>query len=218
MVLSPFFAILIFSPILIALIIILKLTGEGEVFFLQPRVGKNNNFFNLIKFSTMLKNSPNEGSGEITLLRDPRILPIGHFLRKYNLNELPQLFNILIGDMSLIGPRPQTKRCFDAFPQNIKKDIIKIKPGLSGIGSIVFSQEETFLSNIDNYNDIYDKIIMPYKGELELWYIKNKNIKNCILLIFLTVWIILIPKSKILWNVFQTLPKPNEELSTYLQL
>ena len=165
----------------------------------------------------MLKNSPNEGSGEITLLRDPRILPIGHFLRKYNLNELPQLFNILIGDMSVIGPRPQTKRCFDAFPQNIKKAIIKIKPGLSGIGSIVFSQEETFLSNIDNYNDIYDKIIMPYKGELELWYIDNKNIKNYILLIILTVWIILIPKSKILWNVFQTLPTPNEELSTYLQ-
>ena len=118
-------AIFIFSPILICIVIILRFTGEGEVFFLQDRVGKDKKNFTLFKFATMLKDSENIGTGTITLHNDPRILPFGSFLRKTKLNELPQLFNILNGTMSVIGPRPQTKRCYEAFPlasiEQIKK-------------------------------------------------------------------------------------------------
>ena len=107
----------------------LKFTGEGEVFFYQKRVGLNFQTFYLIKFVTMLKNSPFIGSGTITLKDDPRILPFGRFLRKTKINELPQLINVLVGDMSVIGPRPQTDRCFQAFPYKYQKEITKVKPG-----------------------------------------------------------------------------------------
>jgi lipopolysaccharide/colanic/teichoic acid biosynthesis glycosyltransferase len=103
---------IIFIPIAMPIIIILKLTGEGEIFYLQERIGFNGERFNLIKFATMLKNSPNIGSGDITIESDPRVLPAGHFLRKSKLNEVPQILNILKGDMTLVGPRPLTPRNF----------------------------------------------------------------------------------------------------------
>ena len=108
-----FFIILIFLPIMIIIFILLKFTGEGDIFFYQDRIGKNGKYFKLYKFATMLRNSPNIATGTITIKNDPRILPLGRILRKTKINELPQLFNILIGDMSFIGPRPLT-------PQNFK--------------------------------------------------------------------------------------------------
>ena len=98
-------ALIFLSPLLLPIIIILKLTGEGEVFFMQERIGRNGRLFKLIKFATMLKNSPNLGTGTVTMKHDPRILPVGKFLRKTKINELPQLLNILLGDMSVVGPR-----------------------------------------------------------------------------------------------------------------
>src|SRR6185369_2253365 len=109
-------ALIVLSPLLVPIVIALRLTGEGEVFFIQSRVGRGGRMFGLYKFATMLKNSPNMGTGTVTLSGDPRILPLGKFLRKTKINELPQLLNILKGDMSIVGPRPQTQRCFAAFP------------------------------------------------------------------------------------------------------
>ncbi len=109
-------ALVFLSPLLIPIALLLKLSGEGEIFFLQERVGKNREMFKLYKFATMLKDSPNIGTGTVTMKNDPRILPIGAFLRKTKINELPQLLNVFLGHMSLIGPRPQAQRCFDAFP------------------------------------------------------------------------------------------------------
>ena len=100
-------ALFLLSPLLIPIIIILRFTGEGEIFFIQKRIGMNKNNIKLFKFATMLKDSPNLGSGTVTLHNDPRILPFGSWLRKTKINELPQLINILIGDMSIIGPRPE---------------------------------------------------------------------------------------------------------------
>ena len=117
-------ALLLLSPLLVPIVITLKLTGEGEVFFLQERIGKGGDKFKLFKFATMLKNSPNIGTGTVTMRGDPRVLPVGTFLRKTKINELPQLLNIFFGDMSVIGPRPQTQRCFDAFPTQSQKEII----------------------------------------------------------------------------------------------
>ena len=108
-------ALLILSPLLVPIVITLRLTGEGEVFFLQERIGKSGEKFKLCKFATMLKNSPNIGTGTVTMRGDPRVLPVGTFLRKTKINELPQLLNIFFGDMSVIGPRPLTTQTFGAY-------------------------------------------------------------------------------------------------------
>ena len=206
-------ALLVLSPLLIPIMIILKLTGEHEVFYLQERIGKDGKPFKLIKFATMLKDSPNMGTGTVTVKDDPRILPFGKFLRKTKINELPQLINILKGDMSIIGPRPQTNRCFLAFPKKSQEAIKKVKPGLSGIGSVVFRNEEEILDDktIDRLK-YYDEVIAPYKGELEEWFIKHRNLYTYFMLIFLTAWAVINPKSKLHFKVFKDLPKPPKEL------
>jgi len=201
-------ALIILSPFLLPLMFLLKITGEGEVFFLQNRVGRGGKQFELYKFATMLKNSPNMGSGTVTVHKDPRILPMGGFLRKSKINELPQLINIFKGDMSVIGPRPQTQRCFDAFPLLSKEEIIKVRPGLSGIGSIVFRSEEEMMHANNDPDKFYDEIVMPYKGSLEEWYVSHQNIGSYFSLIGLTVWVILNSDSGFVWKVFKDLPDP----------
>ena len=162
-------ALLTLSPILIPILIILKLTGEGEIFFLQERVGIRGRKFKLFKFATMLKNSPNIGTGTVTLKGDPRVLPVGRFLRKTKINELPQLLNIFLGDMSVIGPRPLTVETFEAYSNNTQNLIKQVRPGLSGIGSIIFRNEEEIMHGANASIDFYTNVIAPYKGELEEW-------------------------------------------------
>lgn len=203
-------------PLWIIVIPILRLTGEGEVFYHQPRVGKGGKLFNLLKFATMLKNSPNLGTGELTVHNDPRVLPVGRFLRKSKINELPQLINVLLGDMSIVGPRPQTLRCFAAFPKAMQNRIVRVRPGLSGIGSIIFRGEEQLLRHVTDPEAFYDQVIMPYKGEIEQWYIDHHTLKNYFLVIVITIWIILFPKSKVAWKCFKGLPLPPAELATFL--
>lgn len=206
-------ALVVFSPLLVPIVIILKLTGEGEIFFVQQRVGKDGKMFGLLKFATMLKDSPNLTTGTVTVKDDPRVLPFGKLLRKTKINELPQLLNILLGDMSVIGPRPQAIRCFNAFPEDIQKEIVKVKPGLSGIGSIVFRDEEEMLerTTMDRVK-FYDDYIAPYKGKLEKWYIQNNTISNYFLLIFVTIWVVAFSKSELWRNFFPNLPVPPKEL------
>lgn len=206
-------ALLVLSPLLIPVCIVLRLTGEGEVFFGQNRVGREGKPFKLLKFATMLKNSPNMGTGTVTLKNDPRVLPMGRFLRKTKINELPQLLNILKGDMSVIGPRPQTQRCFDAFPENSQQVIVTVRPGLSGIGSIVFRGEEEMMHAAGDPDRFYDQVIMPYKGLLEEWYVRHQGIGTYILLIMLTVWVVANPRSGIIWRVFSDLPSPPDEIA-----
>lgn len=210
------FALIIFSPLLLPLMLLLRFTGEGEIFFLQNRVGLNGRYFKLYKFSTMLKNSSNMGTGTITIYKDPRILPIGAFLRKTKVNELPQLINILKGDMSIIGPRPQTQRCFDVFPKSVQKDIIKLRPGLSGIGSIIFRSEENMMQECDDPNKLYDNVIMPYKGKLEQWYICNNSLNNYFLLIILTFFVIFTRSTWVIFKCYPSLPKPPTALKSFI--
>lgn len=209
-------ALLVLSPLLIPVVTILHFTGESEIFFLQDRIGKGGQPFKLLKFATMLKNSPSLGTGTVTLRDDPRILPFGRFLRKTKINELPQLINILKGDMSIIGPRPQTPRCFDAFPSQSQQAIIKVRPGLSGIGSIVFRNEEEMMHGHEDPNQFYDHVIMPYKGQLEEWYVQNQNIWSYFMLIVLTIGVVLFSWPDIVWKVFSNLPKPTAELGKAL--
>lgn len=201
---------------MLPLLLILKLTGEGEIFFLQERVGKDQKSFMLFKFATMLKNSPAIGTGTVTMKNDPRVLPVGTFLRKTKINELPQLLNILIGDMSVIGPRPQTPSSFKAFPKDSQAIIASMKPGLSGIASIIFRDEENILHGHMASLDFYNNFIGPYKGQVESWYFDKESIKNYILLIFMTVWVILFSKSRLVWKIFNDLPVPPDELKKEL--
>ena len=204
--------LLVLSPLLVPIAIALRLTGEGEVFFIQQRVGRGGQPFGLYKFATMLKNSPNLGTGTVTVKNDPRVLPLGRFLRKTKINELPQLLNIFKGDMSIIGPRPQTRRCFDAFPARSQAEIIKVRPGLSGIGSIVFRDEEELMYASKEPERFYDEVIMPYKGALEEWYVARQGLWTYLAAIFVTAWVVLFPASRLAWRVFPQLPAVPAEL------
>ncbi len=205
-------ALLVLSPLLVPIAVALRLTGEGEVFYVQQRVGRDGKPFGLYKFATMLKNSPSMGTGTVTVKNDPRVLPLGRFLRKTKINELPQLLNIFKGDMSIIGPRPQTQRCFDAFPDSTKAAIVQVRPGLSGIGSIIFRGEEDMLHQHDDPMRFYDDVIAPYKGRLEEWYVENQGLWTYIASIFVTAWVVLFTNSKIAWRAFPRLPVPPKDL------
>jgi lipopolysaccharide/colanic/teichoic acid biosynthesis glycosyltransferase len=206
------FAILVLSPFLILIAIFLRMTGEGEVFYLQERIGRKGKLFKLYKFATMLKNSPNMSTGTVTVKNDPRVLPAGKFLRKSKINELPQLLNIFFGDMSIIGPRPLTIQTFNSYSIDIQAAINQVRPGLSGIGSIVFRGEEDILSGEDGSVDFYNKVIAPYKGLLEVWYVNNQNLKTYFTAIFITAWVLIFPKSTLVWRVFSGLPIPPVKL------
>jgi lipopolysaccharide/colanic/teichoic acid biosynthesis glycosyltransferase len=209
-------ALAILSPVLVAVILVLRCTGEREVLFLQERVGKKGKTFKLYKFATMLKDSPNTDTGTVTLKNDPRVLPIGRFLRKTKINELPQLINVFMGDISLIGPRPQTQRCFDAFPLESQKEIVKVRPGLSGIGSIFFRNEEDMLEQTGSAEDFYDKIIMPYKGKLEEWYVSNQSMKLYFALIISTVFVLVFGKVPFRASLFAEIPSVPSELTEFI--
>ena len=204
-------AILLLSPLLFLVMLLLLITGEHYIFYFQERIGYKNKKFKIFKFATMLKNSPNIGSGLHTTRNDPRILPMGHFLRITKINELPQLFNIFLGSMSIIGPRPLVDKTFEPYSDKVKNNIYNVRPGLSGIGSIVFRDEEILLSNSTiPLNDYYKKYISPYKGELELWYQKKISFFTDFMIIFLTIWVVLFPKSDLVYKIFQDLPpKPD---------
>jgi lipopolysaccharide/colanic/teichoic acid biosynthesis glycosyltransferase len=134
-------------------------------------------------------------------------LPLGRFLRMAKINELPQLINILLGDMSIVGPRPLVDRTFDPYPEHVKRVIYDVRPGLTGIGSIVFRDEEKLLSESGMpVQDFYAKKIAPAKGALELWYQKHLSLRTDLLLIFITAWVIFFPTSRLLHHVFDDLP------------
>jgi len=205
-------ALLVLSPLLVPIAVLLRFTGEGEIFFLQERVGKDGKPFKLFKFATMLKNSPNIGTGTVTLKNDPRVLPMGKFLRKTKINELPQLLNIFLGDMSVVGPRPQAHRCFNAFPVELQRVIVQVKPGLSGIGPIVFRGEEDILADHAGSVDFYDNVIAPYKGQVEAWYVDHQTLFTYFAVILVTVWVVLFPSSGAAWRAFKGLPVPPDTL------
>lgn len=209
-------ALLILSPLFVILIVILALTGEGEVFFYQKRIGKNGKEFRIIKFATMLKASPNMGAGSITAKDDPRILPVGRYLRKTKINELPQLINILRGEMSIVGPRPHVWRDLQGIKQSDLTLMLKLTPGLSGVGSLIFRDEEKILQMFEDPRPIYDNLIAPYKSKLEIWYLENRNFWLYWKIIMLTIFRLFLNDQKLLNRFFINLPQPSPELKKLL--
>ena len=209
-VLLSVLALLVLLPLFIPIVVILLLTGEHKVFYSQTRVGYKNQNFKILKFATMLSNSANMGSGSLTLKNDPRVLPFGSILRKTKINELPQILNILIGDLSIVGPRPQMQVDFEKYSDEVQRKIYNVRPGLTGIGSIIFRDEESLISvasEKENPHDFYKRVIAPYKGELEMWYQEKRSITLDFQLIFMTAWVIVFPETRLYEKWFKDLPK-----------
>ena len=205
------FALIVLSPLLIPIVLLLRFTGEGEAFYRQHRIGRFGRRFCILKFATMLKDSPNMAGGDISSRNDPRILPLGHFLRSTKINELPQLINILVGDMSIIGPRPLTPRIVDMFDPADRTAIAHLRPGLSGVGSIVFRDEETLLAHsVDRALD-YRRAIVPHKAALERWYAAHRSVVLDLTLIYLTALAVIRPATDPA-RYLSGLPSPPPEL------
>lgn len=208
-ILTSFIAMLILAPVLIPVMVILRFSGEGKIFYLQKRIGRNNKPFLITKFATMLEDSPNIGSGEHTLKDDPRVLPFGKFLRKSKINELPQIWDIFIGKMSWVGPRPTSLSHHALYPEYYHEVMLEHRPGITGVGSIIFRDEESILSRTKDYEYCYANEIVPYKAEVEKWYKENRTFIMDIILMFLTAWVIIFSNSNMLYKLFPNIPQKN---------
>lgn len=204
-------------PIFVPIMILLKLTGEGEIFYKQQRVGYKNKTFGILKFATMLKESANIGSGLVTVRNDPRITPLGSFLRISKINELPQIINVFLGEMSLVGPRPLPESSIAKYSPDVKEKLYQNRPGITGIGSLLFRDEEKLVTAYKNQGedplDYYRTHIYPYKGALELWYYEHISFSTDIAILFLTFWSVVKSDSQLVYNIFKSLPKKPTELS-----
>lgn len=217
--LDIFFAILgllVLGIFMLGATVINLCTGEHKVLYRQTRVGKDGKDFKLYKFATMLENSPNLPGGLVTAVNDPRVLPFGRFLRRTKVNELPQLLNILKGDMSFVGPRPQTRPHYSLYSDHQKRVIDTVGPGLTGVGSLFFRNEEEILADCGSDAErFHDEVITPYKGDLEVWYAKHKSLQLYLLIIYLTAASI-INRNLVTIKYFKGLPTPPPELLAVL--
>ena len=200
---------------MVPIMVLLRLTGEHDIFYKQKRVGRYGKEFYVYKFATMLRDSSNLPGGIFTAKNDLRILPMGKFLRKTKINELPQLINVFIGQMSIVGYRPLMRYSYERYSEETKKKIYSTRPGLSGIGSIFFRNEEIFIQNVVDKDNFYKDTIMPYKGKLECWFVDNISISSYFKIIFITI-IIVIKSSYDFRKIFkENLPPVPEALEIF---
>lgn len=204
--------LLVLSPMLLCICFLLRVTGEGKIIYRQRRLGQNLKPFEVLKFATMLEASPGMLTGSITIPDDPRVLPVGRLLRKTKLNELPQLINVLLGDMSLIGPRPHVEKDLEGIPKQDLMFCYSLKPGLSGIASILLRNEENLLGGEEDQRAYYRDVIAPYKNKLDSWYVKNNKLSVYCTLIFLTIYAVSGGKSQVIFRLWPNLPLPPERL------
>ena len=198
--------LLFFSPILILFLISVWRYDKKSPLYISPRIGKNSKIFNLIKIRTMMVDADKKGISS-TSEDDTRIIPIGQKIRKYKIDELTQLFNVLIGNMSLVGPRPNVKSEVDLYTE-IEKELLSVKPGITDFSSLVFSDEGKILENKENPDLSYNQLIRPWKSRLGLIYIKHKSILLDLELVIFTL-VALISKPMALKWVVKKLEKFN---------
>ncbi len=211
-------ALIALSPLLALIALVLRFTGEHEVLYRQRRIGLGGREFELVKFATMLKDSPNLGAGLLTLKDDPRVLPFGRLLRETKLNELPQLVNVLTGDMSLIGPRPLAPVHFAMYTSELRTLLSAVRPGLSGLGSIVFRSEDEIVARAQDRQAFYANVVVRYKGQVEAWAIAHRSVRMYLLLILLTLWATMFPASQLYRRLLPGLPPWPAELDTHAAL
>jgi lipopolysaccharide/colanic/teichoic acid biosynthesis glycosyltransferase len=189
-----FFGLIILSPIFLIISFLIKLNSRGTTFFKQSRVGLNGNEFFLLKFRTMVENS--DKMGLITIgNKDSRVTSVGYYLRKFKLDELPQLINVFKGDMSLVGPRPEVRKYVDLYTEEQQK-VLLIRPGITDWASIYYRDENNILGGSSNPEKDYIEKIMPDKLKLNLIFIKNYRVFEYFKIIFLNLWHIIFPIKK----------------------
>jgi len=182
--------LILISPVFLIIAILIKIFSPGPIFFLQERVGINGHLFKLFKFRTMKMDS--DKFAPITIgQRDPRITGVGHFLRKFKLDELPQLINVVKGEMSLVGPRPEVEKFVKLYSQQQLR-VISVKPGITDYASIEFRNENELLDGKPDPVDFYIREIMPVKLDLNLKYIDNQSFLGDIRIMFKTVFLIIL--------------------------
>lgn len=183
------FGIIILSPFYVVVSFLILIDSKGGVLYKQDRVGLNGHIFKVFKFRTMNPDSFSKGALTVGS-RDPRITSIGYYLRKYKLDELPQLFNVLFGDMSFVGPRPEVKKYTDLYSDEQKK-VLSVRPGITDYASIKFRNENDLLSETDEPEKLYINVIMPEKLALNMKYILDNNVFKDIEIIFSTFYTII---------------------------
>lgn len=181
--------IVMFSPFYIIIAFFITMDSRGGIFYNQERIGKNGIPFKVFKFRTMYPNSFSKGALTVGS-RDPRVTCVGYYLRKYKLDELPQLFNVLLGSMSFVGPRPEVQKYTDMYSE-LEKEVLNVKPGITDYASIIFRNENDLLAMADNPERMYIEEIMPAKIKLNLKYIQDHNIFKDIRIIFQTLYAII---------------------------
>ena len=192
--LFSFLGLILLSPFLLLIAFLIKISSSGPVLYMQSRIGLNGAEFSVYKFRTMRMNS--DKLGLITVGgRDPRIMPIGYYLRKYKLDELPQLLNVLTGDMSLVGPRPEVKKYVDLYNDEQSK-VLAIRPGITDWASIHYRDENVILGQSTDPEKDYIEKVMPDKLKYNLIYIKNYGSAEYFKIIFSTLWHIVVPIKK----------------------
>lgn len=200
----------------LVIMVVLRFTGEGNVWYRQERVGYQGKHFRVFKFVTMREDSEKTGNKDITVRGDPRVLPVGRVLRMTKMNELPQVLNVLFGDMSIVGWRPLMPVGFVEYSDRIQENIVKQKPGITGIGSIIFRDEEAIITDAQSQGKdlrtTYREDIMPYKGEVELWYNDHRSMLIDLKIIFITAYAILSPGNSLFQRWFSDLPEPESDL------
>ncbi|MCM2373843.1 sugar transferase [Aporhodopirellula aestuarii] len=208
--------LLVLAAPLAVVIVILKLTGEHKAFYFQDRIGLDGKIIKVTKFATMLQNSPNLGTQDITLRNDPRVLPVGKFLRKTKLNEVPQFWDVLVGKLSLVGWRPLMPQGFADYSNEIQREIVEVKPGLTGLGSLFFRDEESIIAQAEiegrDLRSCYRNDIMPYKGALELWYVDHHGLIVDIKILLATAIAVAFPRWIGFHSWFKGLPTPDSEI------
>ena len=185
-----FLGIVLLSPFLIFIAIWIKIDSSGPIFFIQKRVGLQGKTIGVYKFRTMIVDAESKGL-KITVGNDPRITQSGHFLRKYKLDELAQLFNVLNGTMSLVGPRPEVQEYIDVYPEKIREKVLSVRPGITDYASIEFKNENQILENSKDPNKSYIDEILPIKQKYYLQYIDEQSLLLDIKLILRTIFALL---------------------------
>ena len=184
--------LLVLSPLFLIVAIWIKLDSPGPVLFRQVRVGRFNKDFRIIKFRTMRTGS-DKGSQLTIGGRDPRVTRAGYWLRKFKIDELPQLINVFVGDMSLVGPRPEVRRYVDLYTPE-QMHVLDVRPGITDAASIKFRNESEFLKQVDDPEKHYVEVLMPMKLDLYLQYVNYHSFKGDIRLILETLWTVIAQK------------------------
>ena len=189
-------AMCVLPPLYVGVSVLLRLAGEGNVLFRQRRVGKGGAQFTLFKFTTMASGSA--VSGDITYGDDPRVLPVGKWLSALKIDELPQLWNTFRGEMTLVGPRPLTARAFNCYSPRVQEIVKSMRPGVTGVGSLVFRNEDRILAQAPgDPKEYYDKVIIPLKGQLETWYFAHRSLHVDLLILACTLVAVPWPRSRL---------------------